>query len=362
MVAQQSREALFAGGLGITLLSYAAVTLSAADIPLLDYLRLLAAYLRIAGSIWLLVVLIGIAILIYRNRPRRGGTAPSPLTVIARTLHERWARDRFISLLAPPLLFSLLMATFNAFKQAVLYQAGFGVEAQLAALDRMLFLGVDAWRITHALFPSPWTSWLIDKAYHAWFVPMSLGVILCSILPARLNRTRLRYLMTYIAAWIVVGSVMAMLMPSAGPGFQPTPIGQVAGFEPMAAHLQAQQAWLRAHFPGADISALHFQQMLLQLHGSSHITVGGGISAMPSMHNALAALFAMAAFQFSRMAGLAMSGYALLIWIGSIHLGWHYAVDGPVAVLVTYGLWRISAPIADWLLAERSQVPVAEAA
>ena len=38
--------------------------------------------------------------------------------------------------------------------------------------------------------------------------------------------------------------------------------------------------------------------------------VGGGISAMPSVHNGLAALFALAAFRIDRKAGWAMTAYA----------------------------------------------------
>jgi hypothetical protein len=35
-----------------------------------------------------------------------------------------------------------------------------------------------------------------------------------------------------------------------------------------------------------------------------------------------------------------MTAYALMIWIGSVHLGWHYATDGLVGVLMMLGLWK----------------------
>jgi membrane-associated phospholipid phosphatase len=76
------------------------------------------------------------------------------------------------------------------------------------------------------------------------------------------------------------------------------------------------------------------------------LMVGGGISAMPSVHNALAALFALAAFQLNRAAGWIAASYAALIWIGSIHLGWHYALDGVVAFALTYGIWIVCGRIA----------------
>jgi hypothetical protein len=63
---------------------------------------------------------------------------------------------------------------------------------------------------------------------------------------------------------------------------------------------------------------------------------------MPSLHNAMAVLFACAAYQADRRIGRLFAGYALLIWIGSIHLGWHYAVDGIVAAALTVAIWKLA--------------------
>ena len=67
--------------------------------------------------------------------------------------------------------------------------------------------------------------------------------------------------------------------------------------------------------------------------------LGAGIAAMPSMHVAGALLFALAGWRESRALGLLLTGYAVLILVGSVHLAWHYAVDGYVAALVTAFLW-----------------------
>ena len=64
-----------------------------------------------------------------------------------------------------------------------------------------------------------------------------------------------------------------------------------------------------------------------------------GISAMPSMHNGSALLFALAGYQVSRFAGHLLSAHAILIFIGSIHLGWHYAVDSYLAWALTLVIW-----------------------
>ena len=41
--------------------------------------------------------------------------------------------------------------------------------------------------------------------------------------------------------------------------------------------------------------------------------------------------------------------YALVIWIGSIHLGWHYAVDGLVSIALTIVIWKLMGKLADRL-------------
>ena len=48
------------------------------------------------------------------------------------------------------------------------------------------------------------------------------------------------------------------------------------------------------------------------------------------------------------MLGWSLSLFAAAIMIGSVHLAWHYAVDGYLAVLMTWGIWR--AP-ASWRIA-----------
>src|SRR3546814_20498821 len=70
---------------------------------------------------------------------------------------------------------------------------------------------------------------------------------------------------------------------------------------------------------------------------------------MPSVHNGLAALFAIAAFRLWRPLGWVVAAYAALLWVGSIHLGWHYAIDGMVSIALTFALWQVTGRIADRL-------------
>ena len=64
------------------------------------------------------------------------------------------------------------------------------------------------------------------------------------------------------------------------------------------------------------------------------------------MHVAFAALLARGAFALDKRTGWLLSIYALLVWIASVHLGWHYAIDGIVGAPMAVGTWHL----AGWML------------
>jgi hypothetical protein len=324
----------------IIVATYMALVLMSGRVDPHMFGRLLAFYIRTAFSLWIFVgglVMLG---LLVRNGIKSGGK-PFLFSFLIGFVRERWERDRFASALWPPLLFACLLASFNAFKQMILPLAGFGWDPALAAADKALFFGTDPWRLTHAVFSSPQATVFIDRIYHGWFVPMSLGLIVCAWMPGATFRLRTQYMLSYIGVWIGIGSVLAFLMPSAGPCFYEHYVGGHASFHELMAQLSQVQAET-----GVKLTSVSNQGLLLNLFMSDRLAVGGGISAMPSVHNGLALLFALAAFRLNRLAGWVLAAYAFFIWLGSIHLGWHYALDGIAGAALTYGIWLVCGRIA----------------
>lgn len=330
-----------------TLLLYAAFVLSSGRVKSSALADLFFTYLASALS---LTALFGLLVafglhLRQRRAPRPGDTGATPMATLRQVLVARWDRDRFASLVWPPLMFAGLMSSFNAFKQQVLIGAGFHIDAQLVALDKALFFGHDPWRVTHALFSAPWTTLLFDRAYHLWFVPMSFGVIICALAGQKSYRLRTQYILSYMTIWIGIGSILAWFMPSAGPCFYNDYVSPQASFAELARQLESVRALY-----GPDALASHMAQAHLRYaFGNPELVVGGGISAMPSVHNGLSALFAVAGFSINRKLGWAMSAYALVIWLASIHLGWHYAVDGLASIALTILIWKLMGRLADRL-------------
>src|SRR5687767_14051516 len=79
-------------------------------------------------------------------------------------------------------------------------------------------------------------------------------------------------------------------------------------------------------------TALMLQDLLWQAYSAGDYTIAKGISAAPSMHLASTWLIWRLAWTMGRPARIAGSAFLALIFVGSIHLGWHYAVDGYIAI------------------------------
>ena len=306
-------------------------------------LRLTGQYAGLSLSFLMLTTMFCLAGALTVRLARRD-LSERPVALLTRLARQRWDEDRGLSLLFPTLFFAILLAAFNAFKQAVLPLAGFGLDPLFAQWDRALF-GVDPWQISHALFSSPAATLLFSQAYHQYFLPMALGVFLCAVLPGR-RELRTQYLLSFALIWMFVGSVLAFLLPSAGGvfwgDFHPGP----DPFRPLVDTLARQHDLLIEAGHPQGLGARAFQIALADSFGGDRLAIGRGISAMPSVHIALAVQFACAAFALNRGLGWAAVAYAALMWVASVHLGWHYAVDGVAAAIVTIPLWFASGRLA----------------
>jgi hypothetical protein len=93
----------------------------------------------------------------------------------------------------------------------------------------------------------------------------------------------------------------------------------------------------RHHF----VPAIWTQDMLWESYKKTGIGIGVGISAMPSVHVSSAFLFMMVGWKAGRMPGILLTAFFFLILTGSIHLAWHYAIDGYAGCAVAAILWAV---------------------
>lgn len=317
------RVALFLAPL---LLAYGLAVIAASGVPLADY-RLVAGLFCWAAATLAAVIYVagqGAALLWRRERLFRADTLV-------------WLALGACCLVA-------LLPSFGVFKQLILPQRGFTDDPALAAAGRFVLGGMSPWRVAHALFGSLWSAVLLDRLYTFWSLLLMAFPMLVPFIH-RDDRVRAQMMIAWALGWLLVGTVAAWLFPSAGPCFYNQLVGTDADFAELSARLHALAS--RAEAAGMDLANVDFQSALLTAHHGGRYAPAGGISAMPSMHVATATLVALAGGTASRALGRVLAAYGVLIWIASVYFGWHYAVDGPVAVILMLAVWRLSGWIAD---------------
>ncbi len=268
-------------------------------------------------------------------------------TMVAR---RAWAPDLSPEqrrwMLAAIITTGITLSHFQVFKQLVLPNRGFPLDPLIATIEQQLLFGRDAWEWSHMVFGGLAPTLVLDTAYALWLPIMFLfpAAIVVMVADARM---RGRLIGTWVASWILIGSLAAWLLASAGPCYYNALVGAHPGFIDL--HTVLGQLDAQAAQYGLQVRALYFQDMLKMSQGGG-LVFASGISAMPSMHVAMATLFAIAGFKISSRVGWAFAAYALLIWIASIHLGWHYAADGILGGVMMVTLWLLSGPVTALIL------------
>jgi hypothetical protein len=231
----------------------------------------------------------------------------------------------------------LFMSAFLFNKMRIPVLNPFGWDEAFMAWDRALFLGHHPWEVLQPLLGYPAVTRFIDYLYSAW-VPLVFIVWLAMMAPRVTPALRAQYWLSTVLSWIAVGLVMATLLSSAGPCYYALVVpGADNPYAGLDAYLAGVDAWL-------PLSSSITKEFLWAVHSGALDDIGG-ISAMPSMHNAQAALFAAAAYRFDRRLGHVAMAYLVLIFLGSIHLGWHYALDGIVGIAAALLVWRLAGSI-----------------
>jgi hypothetical protein len=222
------------------------------------------------------------------------------------------------------LLVSVQISVLTWTKIMLPIAAPFWADPLLANLDHAIFR-TDPWRIAEVLFG--WASPLIDMAYVTW-APIKFATLI-AVLPLPESRTKTRILVAYflIMASAALGQYF---MSSAGPIFY-----SQLGLGDRFAALPVE--------PWVATTASYLWRDYLRAGGD----IGGGISAMPSLHVGIALWFALVIRAY--LPRLAFIGFVYfgLILVGSILLGWHYAADGFVAIVIVVVAWRVAAAAAN---------------
>jgi hypothetical protein len=281
--------------------------------------RLLLPYTLTSLGVCSLSVFVAILLLILRFAFER---EVSPLNRLIRK-----AKSRGPYLVLPILIVPLFLASFTAAKSSIPYLVGFSWEAFWANADAAI-LGQDAWKIAHAwlgdgqeqIFELVYAGvWGFALLFSFSFVALACG-------PRRLAT----FYTAMFATWFLAGFVAAYAFSAAGPVFAHITDPRLADrFGPLTATLASHLT------PGGLVQ---ITQQTLETSLKHHMIVfGGGVSAMPSMHLAVAMVFIMATRR-TLWSAIAIS-FWLLIFVLSAYFGYHYWLDGIVGSIIAVLCW-----------------------
>jgi len=263
------------------------------------------------------LIFTGLVLAALVNQPR------SPFSFIRDKLVARGMGATWI------ILILIMSATaFTAFKHEYSMWVPFFADQFLADLDQVVHFG-DPWRYARSIFPAALEGPLYSLYAQLWFVEVLGAVLIAAFLEDRYARER--YLAAFTVTVIALSSVVRIAGSSSGPIFY----DRIFGGTRFAELIDT----LHSSIGGQKI--LKISDYLYSSFATDTSVLGTGISAMPSVHVALAVLNAIFATSLNKMAGAFAWAYAAAIMFGSVYFGWHYALDAYVSIIAVTVIWRI---------------------
>ncbi|MCC5977726.1 MAG: phosphatase PAP2 family protein [Salinarimonas sp.] len=241
------------------------------------------------------------------------------------------------------LVLPLFVSAFTSLKASIGAINPYALDHVFMEVDRFLHGGVSVWRILHPVFGYPLVTAVISFLYEAWFPIMAFTVFAVTLWTER-PALRNQFLIAFILTWAVLGTFAALILSSAGPCFYGLMFPYRDNpYAPLMTYLQQADEIYR-------VRALDMQDLLWEQFEAGDLRPGGGISATPSMHVAISTLLTLLAWRVSRWLGIAATLFLLVTLVATVHLGWHYAIDGYISLAVVPAIWAFAGRVAEFNL------------
>lgn len=220
---------------------------------------------------------------------------------------------------------AIFYGIFTSFKRMLSDLRTFSFDEKLAQVDRFIH-GSDPWLILG--YSEPFTRAIQFFYLQGWLICLVLFTFYVVVFQPR--ALVCRFITTFYITWIFLGNVVAGVFMSAGPAYFKAVTGSER-FEPLLDQFEFSF--------GMASSSVNVQDRLWEDYMLDLGLLGSGISAFPSLHVAMATLWAVTAWSINRTLFAVFFVVLILVQFGSVYLGWHYAIDGYFSIIAVILLW-----------------------
>jgi len=225
----------------------------------------------------------------------------SPSRAMIQSFKKIVDKDRMVNTVHMLISVSFFMVGFAVLKGAIAVLNPFEWDVTFKDWDRIVHFGKLPHEWLGPLFFNPYALGVFNVLYNTWFI-----VMIGSLMAAGINGcgVHMQYLVSFALAWLFGGFFLAVA--------ETVPI------------------W-----------ALPTQEILWEGYNGER-DGSAGISAFPSMHVGTAALIAIYATRVNFTLAVIAWVFCASIMLGSVVLGWHYAVDGYGGFVLAIVFWKIA--------------------
>lgn len=271
----------------------------------------------------------------------RSGHQGSATVALVRTIGaQTLAPQRIANVVHAGLLLSLFMTAFTALKTFLPSLNPFQWDTTFMEWDRAVHFGRDPYLILQPVLGYPTVTFGLNLVYNLWFFIMASAWIWQSFAKQD-SALRQRFLVAVLVTWFLGTNVLGTIFASVGPVFYGRLLGGPDPYLPLLAYLNETARLV-------PLWAVDTQNTLWQSYEAGDGLISG-ISAMPSMHVGSSLLLVFLGFAAGkRWLGWSMLVFTGLIFLGSIHLAWHYAIDGYAGAAVAVAGWYLAGRLVRW--------------
>ncbi|MBD3912999.1 phosphatase PAP2 family protein [Nocardioides hwasunensis] len=239
---------------------------------------------------------------------RRGSTAS--LATMRAVVAERWDRDQVRFTVSGLVTWYVAYVAFRNLKSYVPFVTDRLADAELARIDRTLWLGHDPAVVLHDLLGTTWANWVVAAVYLIW-----IGLVPTSLAIALVWTRRSTYGAWYVTAisidWLL-GAILYYAVPSLGPTY-------------------SYPQWF-ASLPRTPNSAVRdtlLSDRIEVLAGPWDTHTVQTIAAFASLHVAVMVTLCLVveAMRLPALVRVAAWGFLALTTVATVYLGWHFFLD-----------------------------------